>query len=319
LIAARLVPSPRRGCDSDTVKLADGERVRVIGSDIRGAGTVSRAPTRRCAVLVAGKTVTPTTSSGNTIDWYGRLRRYIDVGGTDSGLRLIAEGPPIHRMTAPMATRTIRVRASTSPQTSQARTAAENSSILAIGLSPGLPSVAHHVNDHEAPTLPAAGLRPGRAADAVRPPTLRPGPGGMRHDLVARPLPGVRDADEHEVGPEPARRWEGGRPERRHQLEEWRPRRRALQFTRGDLRRRSEPASRRRRRLRRPAFHGARHFKLARRSAVQPSSGRDAHRAVQRLRRCLPGEGDMNLTPAAWHGCRFRYSRSPRVDGTLTH
>lgn len=86
-----------RVIDGDTVELASGERVRLLGIDTpeRGEchfGTASEA----MAGLVLGERVT-LTRDGDDRDHYDRLLRYIDVGSTDAGLTLIEEGLAIAR------------------------------------------------------------------------------------------------------------------------------------------------------------------------------------------------------------------------------
>lgn len=86
-----------RVIDGDTVELASGERVRLLGIDTPERGechfdTASDA----MAGLVLGERVT-LTRDGDDRDHYDRLLRYIDVGSADAGLTLIQEGLAIAR------------------------------------------------------------------------------------------------------------------------------------------------------------------------------------------------------------------------------
>jgi hypothetical protein len=84
--------------DGDTVDLSSGQRVRIIGIDAPESGRCgfdnASAELRR---LVMGKAVTASPGARDNVDKYGRLLRYIDVGGTDAGLRLITGGFAIAR------------------------------------------------------------------------------------------------------------------------------------------------------------------------------------------------------------------------------
>lgn len=86
-----------RAVDGDTLELASGQRVRVHGIDTPERGECHyQTATQRMAELVVGREVT-LTRDGDDADHYGRLLRYVDVGGTDAGRMLIEEGLAIAR------------------------------------------------------------------------------------------------------------------------------------------------------------------------------------------------------------------------------
>ena len=83
--------------DGDTIELGNGQPVRLVGIDTpeRGDCGYDRA-TASLQRLVLGKRVRLTVSDEET-DRYGRLLRYVDVGGVDAGLRQINRGVAIAR------------------------------------------------------------------------------------------------------------------------------------------------------------------------------------------------------------------------------
>jgi endonuclease YncB( thermonuclease family) len=83
--------------DGDTIDLGNGQTVRLVGIDTpeRGECGYDQA-TANMERLVLGKRVRLTTSDEDT-DRYGRLLRYVDVGGKDAGLRQISRGLAIAR------------------------------------------------------------------------------------------------------------------------------------------------------------------------------------------------------------------------------
>lgn len=86
-----------RVIDGDTIELGDGERVRLVGIDTPETGECGYLKARdRLAALVEGRTVTLGMSDEDR-DSYGRLLRYVDVGSTDAGLRLLEAGLAIAR------------------------------------------------------------------------------------------------------------------------------------------------------------------------------------------------------------------------------
>ncbi|GAA1803251.1 thermonuclease family protein [Nesterenkonia flava] len=86
-----------RVIDGDTLELADGERVRLLGIDSPERGECHfDTASARMSELVLGQSVT-LTRAGEDRDRYDRLLRYVDVDGTDAGLTLIQEGLAISR------------------------------------------------------------------------------------------------------------------------------------------------------------------------------------------------------------------------------
>jgi hypothetical protein len=84
--------------DGDTIELATGERVRLIGIDTpeRGVCGFSEA-SERLSGMVTGRVVTLSPGARDDVDHYDRLLRYVDVDGVDAGLVLINEGYAIAR------------------------------------------------------------------------------------------------------------------------------------------------------------------------------------------------------------------------------
>jgi endonuclease YncB( thermonuclease family) len=88
--------------DGDTVdvRAPDGteERVRVAGIDTPERGECGFvAATSAMTDLVLGEEVDLVAGSRDDRDRYGRLVRYVDVGGVDAGLALVEEGLAIAR------------------------------------------------------------------------------------------------------------------------------------------------------------------------------------------------------------------------------
>ena len=84
-----------RVIDGDTVELGNGETVRLVGIDTPEVGECGfEAASANLAKLVLGKSVQLVRSDEDR-DGYGRLLRYVDVAGTDAGLRLIQNGRAI--------------------------------------------------------------------------------------------------------------------------------------------------------------------------------------------------------------------------------
>jgi len=86
-----------RVVDGDTIELGNGETVRIVGIDTpeRGECGFERA-TANTERLVLGRHVRLTVSDEDR-DRYGRLLRYVDIGGRDVGLRLIRNGNAVAR------------------------------------------------------------------------------------------------------------------------------------------------------------------------------------------------------------------------------
>ena len=83
--------------DGDTVILGNGETVRLGGIDAPEVGECGFKRARnKLSRLVLDKRVTLGATDEDR-DQYGRMLRYVDVDGTDSGLRLIKDGLSIAR------------------------------------------------------------------------------------------------------------------------------------------------------------------------------------------------------------------------------
>ena len=86
-----------RVIDGDTLELANGETVRLVGIDTPERGECGfDAATANLERLVVGKRVRLGISDEDR-DGYGRLLRYVDVGTTDAGLRLVKNGRAVAR------------------------------------------------------------------------------------------------------------------------------------------------------------------------------------------------------------------------------
>ena len=87
--------------DGDTIDVTDGrrtERVRIAGIDAPERGECGfDAATSVMLALVEGRTVDLVHGSRDDRDHYGRLVRYVDVAGADTGLALIAAGLAVAR------------------------------------------------------------------------------------------------------------------------------------------------------------------------------------------------------------------------------
>ncbi len=83
--------------DGDTVRLANGETVRLVGIDTpeRGQCGYEKAGAH-LSRLVLGERVRLRVADEDR-DGYARLLRYVDVGGTDTGLRLVRRGLAVAR------------------------------------------------------------------------------------------------------------------------------------------------------------------------------------------------------------------------------
>ena len=83
-----------RVVDGDTVEIASGEHVRLIGIDTPEVGACGYgAATAKLRRMVEGRTVILVNpDSVQDVDAYGRLLRYVDVGGEDVGLAQIRAG-----------------------------------------------------------------------------------------------------------------------------------------------------------------------------------------------------------------------------------
>lgn len=78
--------------DGDTVDLDSGDTVRLVGIDTPERGECGFGPAQSTMKrLVLGKEVT-LVASDEEADEYGRLLRYVEVGGVDVGLRMVRKG-----------------------------------------------------------------------------------------------------------------------------------------------------------------------------------------------------------------------------------
>ena len=86
-----------RVIDGDTLELANGESVRLVGIDTPEVGECGyERAAENLERLVLGERVRLGMSDEDR-DGYGRLLRYVDVGPMDAGLRLIKNGMAIAR------------------------------------------------------------------------------------------------------------------------------------------------------------------------------------------------------------------------------
>jgi Staphylococcal nuclease homologue len=86
-----------RVVDGDTLELGNGETVRLVGIDTPEVGQCGYDQASvSLARLVTGRQVRLSRSDEDR-DHYGRLLRYVDVGGLDAGLRQIRSGLAIAR------------------------------------------------------------------------------------------------------------------------------------------------------------------------------------------------------------------------------
>jgi endonuclease YncB( thermonuclease family) len=84
--------------DGDTIDVADGSRVRLIGIDTPERGQCGyQQATAQLERLVLGKQVALVVGARDGTDRYGRLLRYVDVDGLDANLEMILGGHAIAR------------------------------------------------------------------------------------------------------------------------------------------------------------------------------------------------------------------------------
>jgi endonuclease YncB( thermonuclease family) len=83
-----------RVVDGDTVEIASGKHVRLIGVDTPERGTCGYdAATGAMQQMVESRTVVLVNpDSVQDLDTYGRLLRFVDVGGRDAGFAQISSG-----------------------------------------------------------------------------------------------------------------------------------------------------------------------------------------------------------------------------------
>jgi endonuclease YncB( thermonuclease family) len=96
-IAAPTV-SVQRVVDGDTLELVGGQGVRLIGIDTPEVGQCGYAEaTAALRSIVAGRAVVLLPGARDDRDRYGRLLRYVEVGGIDANLLMILGGRAIAR------------------------------------------------------------------------------------------------------------------------------------------------------------------------------------------------------------------------------
>jgi endonuclease YncB( thermonuclease family) len=108
-VKARPEPAPRtrkrpprtylvtKVVDGDTIRLGNGETVRLLGIDAPEAGECgTERAADNLARLVLGKKVRLKAPADDR-DRYGRQLRYVDIGSHDAGLRLIKSGLAVPR------------------------------------------------------------------------------------------------------------------------------------------------------------------------------------------------------------------------------
>lgn len=87
-----------RVIDGDTVEMASGAHVRIIGIDTPERGQCGyQEATDRLVDTIEGQPVILTSGARDDVDRYGRELRYIDLGNTDIGLEQIRAGFAIAR------------------------------------------------------------------------------------------------------------------------------------------------------------------------------------------------------------------------------
>lgn len=87
-----------RVADGDTITVSTGAKVRLIGIDAPESGECGYSDARSLLVsYVLGKDVVLTAGARDDVDRYGRLLRYVNVGLTDAGLKIIQSGRAIAR------------------------------------------------------------------------------------------------------------------------------------------------------------------------------------------------------------------------------
>jgi endonuclease YncB( thermonuclease family) len=83
--------------DGDTLDLANGERVRLVGIDTPEIGECGYEKARARLVALVGGARVSLGESDEDRDQYGRLLRYVDAGPVDAGLKLLQGGLAIAR------------------------------------------------------------------------------------------------------------------------------------------------------------------------------------------------------------------------------
>ncbi len=94
---------PERGTvewvvDGDTLDVAGVGRIRLIGIDAPERGACGyESATLALVALVRDERVSLVAGAVDDADRYGRLLRYVDVGGVDAGLSMVRDGWAIAR------------------------------------------------------------------------------------------------------------------------------------------------------------------------------------------------------------------------------
>jgi endonuclease YncB( thermonuclease family) len=84
--------------DGDTLDVAGFGRIRIIGIDTPERGACGyESATLALAAMVLDQRVELVPGAADDADRYGRLLRFVDVGGIDAGLRLIEDGWAVAR------------------------------------------------------------------------------------------------------------------------------------------------------------------------------------------------------------------------------
>jgi endonuclease YncB( thermonuclease family) len=84
--------------DGDTISVSDGSTVRLIGIDTPESGECGFEEASAALVgLIDGQNVTLVPGARDDVDKYGRLLRYVEVGGVDVDLKMIESGHAIAR------------------------------------------------------------------------------------------------------------------------------------------------------------------------------------------------------------------------------
>ena len=98
---SRLTATVSRVIDGDTIELANGDRVRLLGIDAPEKGSYYYEEVRdRLRQLIGGKTVELERDKSDK-DQFGRLLRYVFVGGEFVNLKLVEEGCAYAYVVAP--------------------------------------------------------------------------------------------------------------------------------------------------------------------------------------------------------------------------
>jgi micrococcal nuclease len=84
--------------DGDTIEVSGGLTIRLIGIDTPERGECGfGAASSALAAMVGGRSVVLVPGARDDADRYGRLLRYVEVGGVDANLAMISSGHAIAR------------------------------------------------------------------------------------------------------------------------------------------------------------------------------------------------------------------------------